>query len=490
MKTAVLLLLLAASAVAQTFTSLASFSEPNGSSPQSTLVQGADGSLYGTAIWGGNLPCNAGLGCGTIFKITPGVEMTTLYTFCSQPNCTDGALPQGSLTLATDGNFYGTTFAGGTGGCSAGVVPGCGTIFEITRGGTLTTLYNICTQPGCSDGAQPFGALVQGTNGTFYGATSAGGTQNYGTIFENTAEGKFTTLYSFDFTDGAGPASREPLVHGSNDDFYGTTCCGGVYGNLGIAGTVFRVTREGTLTTLYSFCVPYVVQPCADGSDPLSGLILAVDGDFYGTTWTGGTDNRGTLFKISPLGELTHLYSFCAVPPNCADGAIPYGRVLQGTDGSIYGTTYSNGSNGGGTIFEMTPARTLRTLYNFCDQPKCEDGASPFAGLFQSTNGKFYGTTCCGGTNGLGTVFSLDMGLGPFVTFVSGAGKVGQSGGILGQGFTGTTSVELNGAPAAFKVVSDTFIKATVPPGATTGYVIVTTPSGVLKSNVPFHVIP
>lgn len=492
MKTAVLLLLLAASAVAQTFTSLASFSEPNGSSPQSTLIQGADGSLYGTAIWGGDLKCNAGYGCGTIFKITADGEMTTLYTFCSQPNCTDGAEPQAALTLATDGDFYGTTFAGGTGGCSAGVVIGCGTVFRITPEGDLTTLYNLCSQPNCTDGAEPLGALVQAANGRFYGTTSGTefGPTNYGTIFEITAEGDFTTLLTFDFTDGAYPASREGLIQTADGAFYGTTAGGGAYGNLGIAGTVFKITSEGTLTSLYSFCAPYVTYPnCVDGSDPESGLFLAATGNFYGTTWTGGAYKAGTLFQVSPKGKLTSLYSFCTLP-SCVDGAIPYGRVIQATDGNIYGTTYSNGMNGGGTIFEMTPARTFRTLYNFCAQPKCEDGASPFAGLFQSTNGKFYGTTCCGGTYGLGTVFNLDMGLGPFVTFVSGAGKVGQAGGILGQGFTGTTSVELNGAPAAFKVVSDTFIKATVPPGATTGYVIVTTPSGVLKSNVPFHVIP
>ncbi len=140
----------------------------------------------------------------------------------------------------------------------------------------------------------------------------------------------------------------------------------------------------------------------------------------------------------------------------------------------------------GGTVFQLTPTGILTTMHSF----DSSDGAVPIGGLIQATNGTFYGSSSQAGPYNSGTLFSLDLGLGPFVTFVRAAGKVGQTGGILGQGFTGTTSVSLSGIPASFTVVSDTYIKATVPAGATTGYVTVTTPSGVLTSNVPFHVIP
>ena len=151
-------------------------------------------------------------------------------------------------------------------------------------------------------------------------------------------------------------------------------------------------------------------------------------------------------------------------------------------------------ANNAGTIFKITPQGVLTTLYTFCSQPNCTDGANPGTALMQSTDGNFYGTTFSGGQGGLsgemGTIFRLSTGLGPFVKLVRSAGKVGQSGGILGQGFTGTTGVFLNGTPANFTVVSDTYIQATVPAGGTSGFVTVDTPGGVLTSNVPFHVIP
>ena len=189
----------------------------------------------------------------------------------------------------------------------------------------------------------------------------------------------------------------------------------------------------------------------------------------------------------SPAQTFTTLYSFCS-QPNCRDGSNPLAGLVQATNGNLYGTTSSGGEfNNNGTVFEITLKGALTTVYDFTGGP---DGSLPFAGLVQATNGNLYGATYGAGANGVGTIFGLDEGLGPFVTFVQAAGKVGQTGPILGQGLTGTTSVSLNGTPANFTVVSDTFITATVPAGATTGYVTVTTPSGTLTSNVPFHVIP
>jgi len=241
-----------------------------------------------------------------------------------------------------------------------------------------------------------------------------------------------------------------------------------------------------------------------DGEYPYDALIQAADGSLYGTTIYGGSgsycggDCAGTIFKISSHGVLTTLYSFCN-QPNCADGGLPYANLIQTTDANFYGTTIYGGKfnacGGGsscGTVFQINDQGELTTVHSFANT----DGAAPYGGLLQATSGILYGTTALGGNlacnapNGCGTVFSLDMGLGPFVAFVRGSGKVGQTGGILGQDFTGTSSVALNGVPATFKVVSDTYITATVPLGATSGYVTVTTPSGTLTSNKPFIVVP
>jgi uncharacterized repeat protein (TIGR03803 family) len=228
----------------------------------------------------------------------------------------------------------------------------------------------------------------------------------------------------------------------------------------------------------------------------LAGLIEATDGNLYGTTVYGGesgglcNDGCGTVFKITSTGALTTLHSFNSL----TDGSYPYAALVQGTDGNFYGTT--SGLSGSGTVFSMNPSGTLVYQHNFSGG----DGSNPFGGLLQATSGIFYGTTASGGIynnptcedngdDGCGTIYQL-FGLGPFVAFVRNPAKLGQTFGILGQGFTGTTSVSLNGSGAAFTVRSDTFITATVPPDATTGYVTVTTPTRVLTSNVPFNVIP
>ncbi|HZZ17364.1 MAG TPA: choice-of-anchor tandem repeat GloVer-containing protein, partial [Candidatus Sulfotelmatobacter sp.] len=200
---------------------------------------------------------------------------------------------------------------------------------------------------------------------------------------------------------------------------------------------------------------------------------------------------------ITPTGTLTTLYTFCS-KPGCTDGRYPNGGLIQATDGNFYGTTSAGGDQsianctyqGCGTIFEITPTGAFSTLHTFVST----DGQNPYAGLLQRTDGTFYGTTNAGGSNGCnrgcGTVFSLSTGLGPFVKLTRDWGKAGQVGGILGQGFTGTTGVFLNGTPASFMGISDTHILATVPTGATSGFITVTTPSGTLTSNVVFRVTP
>jgi uncharacterized repeat protein (TIGR03803 family) len=497
---------MAIAASAQTFNTLADFEGNNGSYPDYiSLIQSVDGNFYGTTLYGGqpgNNQCDL-QGCGTAFKITTQGVLTALFSFCHQSGCTDGGVPVAGLVLATDGNFYGT---GGGGGTHSG-----GTLFRLTQAGVMTTLYDFCGGGnGCGGPEDPFSPLVQGIGGNFYGTTLGGGydtcgapkSERCGTLFEMTARGIRVGVYRFcsemNCADGFFPSG---LVQDADGNLYGTTIGGGA--NDG--GTVFKITPKGGLTTLYNFCS----QPnCTDGSDPFAGLIQGTDGNFYGTTAYGGSTscgtgiNCGTVFKITPTGTLTTLYSFCA-QAGCADGYFPYAGLIQGTDGNFYGTTNLGGSDlidctsqvgGCGTVFQITSGGALTRLHSFSNT----DGALPRGGLLQASNGTFYGTTSYGGgltcpdggQSGCGTVFSVDMGLGPFVAFVHAMGKVGQTGDILGQGFTGTTSVSLNGIPASFTVVSDTYIRATVPAGATTGYVTVTTPSSTLTSNVPFHVIP
>jgi uncharacterized repeat protein (TIGR03803 family) len=339
----------------------------------------------------------------------------------------DGYYSEAGLIQASNGDFYGTTTFGGAGGV--------GTVFRITPGGKLTTLYSFCSQSNCTDGEYPEAGLVQATNGNFYGTTYGGG--------------------------------------GANG-----------------RGTVFKITPGGTLTTLYSFCPQ---SGCPDGGSPQAGLIQATNGSFYGTTFAGGAHDLGTVFKITPGGNLTTLYSFCSVGyPDCADGDLPrFGALVQATNGDLYGTAPSGGAQiYYGTIFKITPGGTLTTLYSFCPQSGCPDGDDPRGTLVQDTNGNLYGTTFAGGANGFGTVFSLSVGLGPFVETQTTSGKIGAAVKILGTNLTGATSVTFNGTTATFHVVSSSEITTTVPTGATTGKVKVVTPHRTLTSNVNFRVTP
>ena len=196
------------------------------------------------------------------------------------------------------------------------------------------------------------------------------------------------------------------------------------------------------------------------------------------------------MFELSATGQFTTLYSFCT-QSNCPDGSNPRAGLVQGTDGNFYGTTSAGGVGGGGTIFAITPGGKLKTLHSFCSQSsKCPDGSTPQSTLTQGTDGNFYGTASAGGRFGGGTLFRLSMGLGQFVEAVPIAGRVGRGIVILGNSLTGATNVSFNGIAATFTVLSDTAIEATVPGGATTGTIEVTTPAGTLSSNFAFQVLP
>ena len=469
------------------FTTLARFTGPNGLAVAQPLVQASNGAFYGTSIYGGSGTYCGGLGCGTTFKITPSGTLTTLDSFlCSQSGCPDGQDPNSALVQATNGYLYGTTQAGGA---SNG-----GTIFKMAPNGALTTLYSFCAQSGCPDGVGPFGALVQAANGDLYGTTPSGGVSDGGTIFKMTPSGTLTTLYSFcsqsSCADGQDPSGA--LIQATNGDLYGTTTYGGTHDSPYCpsgCGTIFKITSTGSLTTLYSLCAQ---RGCTDGASPSGVLVQAANGDFYGTTTYGGIANSscpfgcGTVFKITPSGTLNTLYSFCS-QPGCPDGNTPLAGLVQAASGNLYGTTSVGGAKGYGTIFKITSSGALTTLYSFCSQAGCADGANP-NGLVQSTNGSFYGTT--DGPGGYGTAFALSTGEAPFVLTRPTIGIVGEVVTIIGYGLKGATSVTFNGTPATILYNAPTVIYAKVPAGATTGKVQVVTSGGTLTSNAVFEVAP
>ena len=461
-----------------TLTTLATFDGRNGASPYMVLTQGADGNFYGTTYEGGFTNDCPG-GCGTVFEMTPDDTLTTLYNFCSQANCSDGSYPIGALVQAADGAFYGTTQDGGT--------HGWGTVFKIRPTGKLTTIYNFCTRQNCADGAEPVAGLVQGRNGNFYGTTRGGGLINLclygcGTVFEITPTGRLTTLYNFciltNCADGNEPFGQ--LVLAANGNFYGETLYGG--SSVYEKGTIFEITPGGYLTTLFSF-------NGTNGSGPQGGLIQATSGDLFGITGGGGSNGGGTIFRVTPRGKLSTVYNFCSLS-GCADGVYPYGPVVQGTDGNFYGTT-SGQDFSGGTIFETDAGGVLTTLYNFCSLPGCSDGGDPLAGLLQATDGMFYGTTSVGGSGRDGTVFSLSTGLGPFVKTQPLSADEGATIGIFGQGFTRSSVVQFDGVQAtSVKLYGANLLEVKVPAGALTGSVTVTTGGTTLTSNQQFNVLP
>jgi len=321
----------------------------DGANPEAGLVQGSDGNFYGTTQSGGT-----NLYFGTVFRISIKGAFTTLYSFAGT---NDGASPNG-IVQGGDGNLYGTTQSGGTS------LHYFGTVFRISTNGTFTSLYSFA---GTNDGANPSAGLVQGSDGSFYGTTENGGTNgSYGTVFKMSTNGTLATLYSFTGgNDGAYPQAI--LVQGSDGYFYGTTENGGGtnynsydrgYGN----GTVFKISTNGALTSLCSFPGGY------RNDNPSAGLVQGSDGYFYGTTSLTQAEigslpydafdvgkglanfGLGTVYKISTNGALATLYSFTGG----YDGVWPVARLVQGSDGLLYGTSSWFGQGGAGTVFRLT----------------------------------------------------------------------------------------------------------------------------------------
>jgi uncharacterized repeat protein (TIGR03803 family) len=372
-------------ACAQTFTSFYRFTgaPSDGSQPLwMHLIQATDGDFYGTTEYGGIS------NCGTVFKITSAGVLTNLYQFKGY-TVNDGAFPEAGLVQGSDGNFYGTTYEGGTNAY--------GTVFKMTPAGVLTNIH-IFQPPATHDGRWPFSPLIQGTNGYLYGTTSAGGTPGYGTVFQMDYSGNVTIIHSFtNGTDGSSPYAG--LFQGSDGYFYGTTQSGGTNGvEYGGYGTIYKVNAAGNFIPLHEFG-----DTPSDGQNPIGGIVQGYTGDYFGATFNGGSNTYGVVFRITSGGVLTNLYHFGG-PAH--DGLDPRAGLLQGSDGYLYGTTYEGGTNGSGTLFKIGPTGGLIYLHSF--GAFAGDGDYPAASPVEGYDGNYYGVTYQGGTNtGFGMIYKL-----------------------------------------------------------------------------------
>src|SRR5437588_558756 len=333
---------------------------------------------------------------------------------------------------------------------------------------TYSDLYNFGSATGDPANPQFQGVVAQGFDGNLYSTTPTGG-PGMGTVFKSTLQRAVSVLFNFNGTLGKTPYSG--LTLGTDGNLYGTTSTGGS-SNLGV---IFRISPAGVLTVVHNFV-------SGDGYSPYSPPIQGADGNFYGTTVFGGTSVYGTVYKMTPAGVLTVLHSFTPA----SDGGTPNGGLVQGTDGNFYGATQLGGTKNHGTLYRITPAGVFTTIYNFDGT----GGSAPMITLLQHTTGILYGDAYSGGTHNIGTLYNFNSSLPPYAALMSVSGKVGKTFGILGQGFNTATGVSFNGTAGAFKIVSDTYLTATVPAGATTGLVTVLMSGGNLKSKRTFRVTP
>lgn len=390
------------SARAQTFTVLHSFrGGADGQAPgNGSLILDAKGNLYGVTLLGGGGPCDGG--CGTVFKVGPTRKLTVLYAFTGTNG--DGKYPNGPLVRDRAGNFYGTTYGGGTSG-TACLGYGCGTVFMLDAAGHETVLYSFS---GGVDGATPEMGPVRDAAGNLYGTTHLGGAYNWGTVFKVDPSGNETVLHSFNGLTGDGGDAFAGLILDSAGNMYSTTQGGGnVNSNClpGLemgCGTVFTITTTGTESVLYAF------NGYKDGNTPFGGVIRDNQGNLYGTSQPRPTPTGwGTIFKLHPSGQLNVLHTFSG-----ADGADPLAGVIADSSGNLYGTTSAGGTGsctyyvggGCGTVFELSPTGKFTVLYNFTGGA---DGAGPSAALVKDAKGNLYGTASFSGTYNEGTVFKI-----------------------------------------------------------------------------------
>ncbi|MGO8671232.1 MAG: choice-of-anchor tandem repeat GloVer-containing protein [Capsulimonadaceae bacterium] len=359
--------------------------------PTGTLIEGADGWLYGTSGAGGVS------GSGTLFKFNPvTLASSLLYGFSAvNPNNSPATNADGSdviagLTLGPDGNYYGTAGEGG--------VNGYGTLYRFAPNGTFTTLYSF----GGGATSFPSGGVVFDPAGALYGTTYGfSGTQS-GTVYEYNG-GIMSTLLTFDATDGGSP--YDSLCAGNDGNFYGTTYSGGTVSTPGI-GTIFRISPAGQFSDVAE------MEPAT--ANPWAPLAQAPDGLFYGTSTGSAFGNGGAVFSVTSGGQITVLHAFDAG----GDGSFPISGVIITSDGSIYGTTYEGGADDYGILWKIDPYGNYYILHSFTGtipgDAQDSDGSGPWAGLMLASDGNLYGTTVGGGAMNAGTVFRLSPSTGAY----------------------------------------------------------------------------
>ena len=372
------------------------FGEDDGEYPDTDLVMDGDGNLYGMTVQGGDF------NSGTVFRLSPtptGWEESVLYSFTSGA---DGGQSYGGVTLDAQGNIYGTTVVGGSWtGCPE---DGCGVVWKLTKNGddyTHSVLHAF--QAGESDGQGPGGPVSFDAQGNLYGMTPLGGDFNAGTIFKlsPTPAGPWNATLIHEFTGGidGGSASKARLIFDNAGNMYGVATTGGAFG----VGTVFRLSPDGLggwdFDTLYSF----KGQP--DGIFPYGGLLRDNSGTLYGTTYYGGTADRGVVYQLQEVAgvwtpQVLHHFQ------GGQDGSYPISALVRGNDGALYGTTSTGGGPGShGTIFRViqgpTGAWRTRVVHAFTGL----DGELPYSGLLKGPQGDLFGTAVNGGEDGDGTVF-------------------------------------------------------------------------------------
>lgn len=435
--------------VLDNFTGGSQPSFPSGLMP----VLGRDGNLYLESYNGGTN------GAGTVFNSSPSGTITVLH------NKEAGCGPRW-LTAGNDGNIYGA--------CAPTASSPSGYIWKMTTTGTLTDLHDF---NGSTEGSSPVAPLLA-SDGNLYGVTLSGGSNNLGTFYKFAPKtNTLTLLYTFanDGKNGYGPLCI-PTQAASGLTFYCTTENGGANG----LGTVFSITSTGTYKVLHSFG-----GGSTDGADGDSGVILGSDGNLYGVTRTGGTSGFGTVFKLTTAGVITLLHSFNGT----SDGGYPANGLIQASDGNLYGTANDCASSCGTnqTAFKVTKAGTFSVLATFTSGGA--SGVLPDTGILQLTNGTFYGACEQGGTSNAGTLWSISNGLNAFILLSSTSGNVGSTVGIQGQGFSSSSVVKFDGVQATkVTLTGTTYLTATVPTGATDGYVTVTTGSTTLTSTQKYTV--
>lgn len=466
-------------------TTLYSFDGIHGQDPHGGLMLATDGNFYGTTCAGG------ASGRGTIFKITSSGRLTVLHNFTGG---SDGACPYAPPVQGLDGNFYGTTQDGGSSS-------NYGTVYKLSAGGVLTPLYEF----DITHGLQPAAPLVQGIDGNFYGTTTSGGNNgsDAGVIFRITSAGKLTVLYNFDGTVHGG-LPFGPLVQGNDGKFYGTTGS-----SSGPTGVIFKITPAGSLTLLHT------MNGTTDGEFPYAGLVQASDGNLYGVNSAGGSNGAGTIFKITKQGSYSVLYNF-----ESTTGSTPEVTPLQLTTGAVYGDTSAGGTGSVspcaigqcGVFYRLSaglPAFVSLLPYSgkvgdnieFLGQgftststvsfngtgatPSLMSGTYLTAAVPSGATTGFVTVTTSSGTVKSNKIFRV---IPKIKSFAPASGVVGTVVTITGISLTQTTKVTLGSAAASFSRVSDTTVTATVPSGAATAKIILTTLGGKAVSSRTFTV--